>query len=520
MRVERDSGLTPDLALEVWHRRKWVVATVVFAGVAAIVTATLSLPDLYRASASVLVERDAVSEAFVQPSVTAELETRIQTIHQRVTSRARLAEVITSLGLYPELRDFVPLEGLVGRMRRDIVLQLRGVEQANGGSATIAFTVGFTGRDPATVATVSNTLAGFYVEENSQSRERQAGRTADFLKRQLAEVKGELDVQERQAGEFTLRYTDELPQQLEANLAAVERLHTQLRLNGEYQLRLLERRERIEQDLAEGGTAPSATATTPGAQLVRLRQRLAELRRQFSDEYPDVKRVTAEIAALEQQLARPGPDGAPASGSTDPAARLRQALQEADAELGALRREEAAFRTQIAGYETRIESVPRRQYEIQQLTRGYEGTKQRYDVLQKQYEAAQLAASVEQGHAAEQFRILDPAIPPRQPAAPNRLWLAMVGLIGSLALAAAAVVAIEKIDTTFHTVDDLRSFVEVPTLAAIRQIPTRAATRRQRLRFGLMAAAVAVGLALVVAGTYYIAGGNEQLVRLTMRGTA
>ena len=57
---------------------------------AAVAAAALSLPDLYRASATVLVERQEVSEAFVRPSVTAELETRIQTIHQQVMSRAQV----------------------------------------------------------------------------------------------------------------------------------------------------------------------------------------------------------------------------------------------------------------------------------------------------------------------------------------------------------------------------------------------------------------------------------------------
>src|SRR5688500_4649038 len=87
--------LTVDVAREVWQRRKWlavVVFVIAFAGGAAL---SLSLPPLYRATATVLVERQQISEAFVRPSVTTELETRIQTIHKQVTSRARLTDVIT-----------------------------------------------------------------------------------------------------------------------------------------------------------------------------------------------------------------------------------------------------------------------------------------------------------------------------------------------------------------------------------------------------------------------------------------
>src|SRR5207244_11130027 len=57
-------------------------------------------------------------------------------------------------------------------------------------------------------------------------------------------------------------------------------------------------------------SATDADATRPGgdaealaARLSRLYQELRELRSRFSETYPDVIRVKAEIASLEQQLA-------------------------------------------------------------------------------------------------------------------------------------------------------------------------------------------------------------------------
>ena len=120
----------------------------------------------------------------------------------------------------------------------------------------------------------------------------------------------------------------------------------------------------------------------------------------------------------------------------------------------------------------------------------------------------------------EQFRILDAALPPLWPAAPNRLWLALMGLIGALALAVGSVVVIERFDTTFHSADDLRAFADVPMLATIRQVATKTAARRRRFQSALVAASVMVGLVVIVAGTYYVAAGNEQLVRMMVRGVA
>ena len=111
--------------------------------------------------------------------------------------------------------------------------------------------------------------------------------------------------------------------------------------------------------------------------------------------------------------------------------------------------------------------------------------------------------------------MLDPAIPPDRPAAPNRPGLLIIGFIASLALAFAATVGADKLDTTFHSVDELRAFISVPALATIRMIPTKAGARRRRIRLALMIVFVIAGLTLIVAGSRYVAAGNEGIVRRT-----
>lgn len=527
--LERSSGLSSDLVLDVWRRRKWIGILAFSAVGAGAVVAALSLPNLYRATATVLIDRPQVSEAFVRQSVTAELETRIQTIHRQIMSRARLAEIITRLGLYPELRSSVPMDALADRLRREIQLNLQGVQQSSGRTETIAFTLGYTGRDPQTVAQVANTVAGFYIDENTKSRERQASGTADFFKERLAEVKRELDQQEQRTNEVKLRHTGEL-QQVEVTLAALERVNTQLRLNSESQIRALDRRDRLEQQLADAEAAPlpvTVRADNPAAQFVKLNEELILLRRQFSDQYPEVIRVKAAIATLESQVGTSGTNGLSTNGAggsstgTAPANSVvrfaRQGLAGVESELLTLKDEEASLRKQITDYEARIDSSPARQQALQPPSADYDTVNERYQALLKRSEEAQLAENLERGQNTEQFRVLDPAIPPAHPAAPNRLWLLVMGLVASLALGFGAIVAAEKFDTTFHTVDDLQAFTNLPTLARIRLIPTAGRARRERLRLVLISTAVVVGLAVIVAGSYYVAAGNEQIVRLTAR---
>ena len=71
---------------------------------------------------------------------------------------------------------------------------------------------------------------------------------------------------------------------------------------------------------------------------------------------------------------------------------------------------------------------------------------------------------MEQRQKGEQFRVLDPAIPSSQPAAPNRPALSLLVLVLSLGLAAGVVMLAEQLDTSFHTVEDLRTFSPLPVL--------------------------------------------------------
>ena len=513
-------GVGYDFALAVWQRRKWLAMLTFIAALAGVVSLALSLPSVYRATATAIVERQ-VSETFVRPSVTTELETRIQTIHKQVTSRARLIDVIQRYGLYPELKGHVPIEGVVERMRRDIEFGLSGVEQQmTGRMATISFSVSYSGRDPEIVAEVANALVASYVEENTKRRERQAIQTAAVLKDQLDETKRELDALDQREREFTFQHTSELPQQIEVNLSALDRLNTQLRLNGEYQIKAIERRERLEQELVtESGSATTASKAPP-TQLERLKQQLAELRTKFSDEYPDVVRIKLEIARLSEQAepAGVGTNGHAPTTNGEAARHLtEQSLARAQAELKTLKDEEVMLRRLIADYEGRVQNAPKRQDELQQLSRDRESIKERYQTLLKHYEEARLAESLEQGQKVEQLRILDPAIPTRQPWAPNRFWLLTIGFIAAVGLAFAVVVAAERFDTSFHTVDDLRAFVTVPTLAVIRRLPTRSNVRTGWLRPALVTLAFLVSVALIVGGAYYVGSGNEQIARMTAR---
>jgi polysaccharide biosynthesis transport protein len=310
------------------------------------------------------------------------------------------------------------------------------------------------------------------------------------------------------------------------HMATLERLHAQLQLAGANQLRALDRRAVIEKQLADlDHETPTGSADTNAARLTKMKQELAEMRRRYTDRYPDVARLRAEITGLERDLGAAEPPAAtaaatPAPPAADPAVRrLRAALKAADAEVEGLKAEETQVRSAIQAYQRRVESAPQREQELQELTRDYDTMKDLYGSLLKRYEDAQLAETMEQRQGREQFRILDAALPPKEPAAPNRPRLLLVGLVAATGLAGAAMMLREKLDTSFHTVDDLRALTTAPVLVSIPLIVTGGDRWQRTRRLGFGFAATVAALFMTFEALRYAARGNEWLVGLLVRGS-
>src|SRR2546426_1128784 len=516
MAAQERQGSGIHQALEVWGRRRWVGIVLFLGASVPALSFVASLPDIYKATATVLVERQQIPETFVRPAVSDELETRLHAISEEVLSRSRLNDLVARYEPYPALRGKVSPEALIERMRRDINLDLKGVERTWERGATVAFALSYRGRDPRKVAQITNALASLYVEQNEKSREQQATHTADFLKNQMDEMKRKLEEQEARVGQFRKRHAGELPQQVESNIAVLERLNVQLQLNSEKQMRAMDRRDRLSGQAADAGSgAPAGDPEDTQARIDRLMEERAELCRHYTDSYPDVARLDREIADLKRRLAE-APATPRTGGATGP--QTLGGSRPAESEIATLKREEERLRRTIAAYEQRIDVAPQRQQEFEARSRDYHTTKELYDSLLKRYEESLVAASMEHGQTGEQFRILDAALPPRDPAAPNRLWLSLMTLILSAGVAVGAMAVAEQLDTSFHSVESLREFTRVPVLARIPRIVTRRDMFRKVVTVGVAVVLLAAGLAASAAVSYYVAHEYEQMVFILSGG--
>jgi succinoglycan biosynthesis transport protein ExoP len=521
--------------LDILRRRRLLALGTFAAVLAAAVSFAIYLPDLYRGQALVLIERP-MDENIVRSSESApgELESRLHIIKQEILSRDRALTLINRFRLYPKQMRTGAIDDALNQMRSDVEVNPSGPEQVSGKVKTVSFTLNYTGDSAKTVADVTNAIAAFYVEQNDSMRSQSALGTLQFLKQQLAEAKAGLDRQDAMITQFTSKYTGQLPQQIGVNLATLERMNTQLRLNGEQQIRLIEQREKLMEGLQDPTNV--ARAENPDAspemierlkQIEKLKADLTQLQTKFTSKHPDVLRMQEQIADLELQQkqdemglqkkreAAQAAAAASTAAADDAKAPRRKTIESIDGEIAKLREEEQAIRGTIASFEQRLEGAPEREQEFALITRDRQAAKDLYDSLLKRYDEAQLSASVETDRQGERFRVLEPALPPEGPTGPNRLRLILMGILLALAAAVGIVLTAEQFDASFHGLDELREFTSVPVLVSIP--PIGPVPFKRRLLTGLATVSALAMIALIATASAYLAHGNDQLARLIGR---
>ena len=94
---------------------------------------------------------------------------------------------------------------------------------------------------------------------------------------------------------------------------------------------------------------------------------------------------------------------------------LKRQLDDIDRQLKCHEEEAAELRSELAGYQARIEAFPTRESELVELTRDYDTLQHLYTGFAVEAGDSKLAANLERRQIGEQFRILDAASFPERP---------------------------------------------------------------------------------------------------------
>lgn len=482
-------------------RYRLVAVCALLVGLAVTVRAVRVLPDVYQSTTLIMVEPQDVPESYVKATVTTKVEQRLNALNQEVLSRTRLEAIIKDFSLFPELHaEGAPPEKIIETMRNKIQIQVFPRDNA--------FRISYSDHDPRVAQQVTARLAGLYIDENLRIREEHVNGTTEFLENELQKVGRQLAEQEGKIQDYKQAHMGELPEQTDANSAALGRLNVQLQTIAMALSSAMERKLLLEKQAAAArsfqpiDSAGKPSAEDPRVRLQLLEAQLSDLRSRYTDKHPDVVRTQRQIDSLRQQLSE-APSGGSKVAIALPAELLR-ALTDVQIEISRLQKEKAQAEADIKLYQQRVENSFSRQQDLLNLTRDYDVTKKTYQSLLDKKLEAELSESLEQRQKGERFRVLDPASLPKAPFKPNRPLLLGAGAAVSLGLALLLPILLWQLDTSFHTPEEIAAY-SLPVLAVIPQAPTADIRKRHRRYYVRVVALTSVALVVGLGGLSFYA---------------
>jgi polysaccharide chain length determinant protein (PEP-CTERM system associated) len=469
------------------RRRWWVIipAVLIASGTVAVV---YKLPEIYRSQTLILVEPQKVPPDFVKPTVSTDVNSRLQIISQEVLSRTRLQRIIDQFGLYHDESAVDRItnkllhtgkrtqEDIIEAMRKDITVETIVDEQARDRTLG-AFKITYQGYDPALVQQVTREIASLFIEENLKVREQQAEGTNDFIDSELEKSRQALDEQEQRLKNFKAGHMGTLPEQEAANLQLLGQMQSSLQANAEALARAQEQKTYLDSLLSaiDKGATQKVLKAAVQPQLEATRTELELAEQKYTPDHPDVQRLREEVKILEklseerkgaQESQEPAPTASAASGPAVPD-QLRGQILTVDGEIKRRNKEQADIDNRIRKMQARVESLPAVEQQMSELARDYQISKANYQSLLEKKNASAMAAEMERRAKGEQFRVLDPADYPEKPYKPDVTQLSLLGVLGGILAGCALGLLAEFKDKSINSVKDATFYLELPALASV-----------------------------------------------------
>jgi polysaccharide biosynthesis transport protein len=462
----------------------------------------ISLPRIYRSTATMLIEAQDVPNEYVRANITSFADQRLQTINQRIMGTPKLLELINRFKLYADMKDRLTTDEIVEKMRKkDIQFNTISADvidprSGNPAKATIAFSVSFQSPSPEAAQQVANELSSLYIEENLKGREQQSQGTSNFLSEELKQIQASLADVEGRIAAFKQRNINTLPELTQINMQVYDQADRDIRQLTDQLRTAKEKEEALQSQLAN---TSSELSSTEKENLKQLKMRLIDLQSRYSDNYPDVAKTKAEIREAERQLKASNLDSSGAKGDNPAYVTLASQRSGIQSEIASLKRQIADLARKRDSYQGRIFATPRVEEGYKTLMVQRNNLQLKYDELSSKSMQAKVAHGMEKEQLGERFTLVDPARVPDRPSSPNVPAILLIGLILGIGSGVGLAAIREAGDQAVRSADELALLTGLPVLATIPEIVTVKDIRGNKRNWLVFLGAAALALVVVIA---------------------
>jgi len=487
-------------------------------------------PPTYRSTATILIKEQEIPEELVRSTVTSFAVQRIETIKQRVLTRANLMQIIEKYNLYVSDRKKYTNEEILETMREDIGLNMINAEvmdprTGRPGVATIAFTLSFESEGQNSAQKVAGELTSLFLAENLKERKEKASETLIFLteeteklsviiadfEKKLAAFKNEnpdslpemssmnfsmLDRAERDLVQVDaeIRSREERKFYLESQLAQINPLTNMRSSTGQTILDPVSRLKSLESEYAsisakysehhpdvikikreiEGlrqQTGGVESTTEKAKEITTLRTQLASLSKKYASDHPDVKKLEKTIAALEKELAvtKKYPEKKVMDADPENPAYISvlSQLNTVESDLKSFTKRKAELQKRMEDFEGRLAKAPQVERNYSILKRDLENALLRHSDIKARQMQAEIGEALEKESKGESFVLIDPAQFPEEPVKPNRMVIVFLAFIISIGCGLGVAILQEALDASVRGVRGVTKLLTAAPLAVI-----------------------------------------------------
>ena len=402
----------------------------------------MTRPRVWKATSVVRVEPQQTDAQLVQRTV-GDVEPRLLSLRQAMLGGPVLGRVVDQLKLMPDLVARRGKEAAIEQLRESIDVK----------PTWNAFEVTVSANDPKVAANIANLVPTVFAQLTNETRASQAADATKVFDSQVKELQDSVNGWQQKIIAFKVAHIGELPEQMEANMRQLDRLSGEMRARTE-QLRAVEARRSDLVLMRNGGDTESGRA-----QMVvdQLQQQLAAAKTQYTDDHPEVVRLSRELKAARGRV-------------NEADARLgvqREERARATREVGTIQRDIDALSKEAQNYQARLDQTPRWAAELAGLEREYDIAKTKYQSVLGRKVEAEIAQEIESRNAPRLFSLVSPAAPPAVPSKPDRFGGLVVVLVAAIGAGVLSGVMVELRDESIRDERQLRGELPLPVLAIV-----------------------------------------------------
>jgi polysaccharide biosynthesis transport protein len=481
---EAPEGVLPLLQLLIGHKRLLLACAIL--GALAGLVVSLAQPPMYKASATVEIQQHPSNYVGLKDAEgsnadmdTASIETYVRIlqswgVRKRVVLRL-LAEQHTltfrpswlsrwsdSLGLH------LPLQQAAPDYQKVLAVTSASVKAREAGQSRI-LEVSCESTDPKMAAVFANGMAEEFIKQNMEARWEAAQQASEFLSGQLEEVRKKLTESQHRLQSYAqsanLLFTSEKDTVAEQKLTEMQAELSKAQEDLAAKQSLYETfKAAAPPSLAEGFDL--GEVHTYEAQLSDLRRQLADVSASFTPEHYKVKHIQAQIAEVENTIAR----------------ERQKVASRIEAEYRDAVRKEQLLAAAYAGQASVVSEQARKSIEYSMLKKELDANQQLYVGMLQKVKELGISSTMQ----ASNLRVLDSAMTPREPYQPQPQKTTSLGLITGLFVGIGLVYVRQSTNRYLKAPGDGPTYLRLPELGVIPC--ARADLARPGQQLGRMAA--------------------------------